>query len=203
VLVDDASGTLQTIAKDVKIQVEFNPAAVTEYRLIGYETRKLNREDFNNDKVDAGEIGAGHTVTALYEIVPAGSPGRLIEDLRYRSDKAAAPADTKKADELAFVKLRYKKPGGDKSTLITTPVTTADEVPSIGAADTDARFAAAVAGFGQVLKGGRYTGDWSIDDAIAFAEGARGKDPFGYRAEFLNLARLAKTAAALEPLKQR
>ncbi|BAQ16564.1 vWA domain-containing protein [Methyloceanibacter caenitepidi] len=203
VLVDDAAGTLQTIAKDVKIQVEFNPAAVSEYRLIGYETRKLNREDFNNDKVDAGEIGAGHTVTALYEIVPAGSSGRFVEDLRYRSNEAETSPASKNSDELAFVKIRYKQPDGDKSELISTPVTTADAVPSTSAADTDARFAAAVAGFGQVLKGGRYTGDWSIDDAIALAEGARGKDPFGYRAEFLNLARLAKTAAALEPLKQR
>ncbi|ODR94985.1 hypothetical protein AUC70_04260 [Methyloceanibacter stevinii] len=203
VLVDDAAGTLQTIAKDVKIQVEFNPAAVSEYRLIGYETRKLNREDFNNDKVDAGEIGAGHTVTALYEIVPAGSSGRLVEDLRYQSDDAAAPADPESTDEMAFVKIRYKQPDGAKSELISTPVTGADAVSSIGGADTDARFAAAVAGFGQVLKGGRYTGDWSIDDAITLAQGARGQDPFGYRAEFLNLARLAKTAAALEPLKQR
>jgi len=152
---------------------------VTEYRLISFETRKLNREDFNSDKIDAGEIGAGHTVTALYEIVPVGSSGRLVADLRYKSDEAAAPAEVKSADELAFVKIRYKQPDADKSTLIMTPVTTADEVPSIEAADTDARFAAAVAGFGQVLKGGRYKGDWLIDDAIALAEGARGKDPFG------------------------
>ena len=203
VLVDDAGGTLQTIAKDVKIQVEFNPATVSEYRLIGYETRILNREDFNNDKVDAGEIGAGHTVTALYEITPAGSEGRLVDDLRYESGGSAPAAKAGAATgELAFVKIRYKQPDGDKSTLITTPVTRADETASIQAADTDARFAAAVAGFGQVLKGGRYTGDWSIDEAIALAEGARGADRFGYRSEFLNLARLAKTAAALEPLKR-
>lgn len=203
VLVDDAGGTLQTIAKDVKIQVEFNPAAVSEYRLIGYETRVLNREDFNNDKVDAGEIGAGHTVTALYEIVPAGSGARLVDDLRYESgDSATARKDGAATGELAFVKIRYKEPGGDKSTLVTTPVTRADETASVQAADADARFAAAVAGFGQVLKGGRYTGGWSIDDAIALAEGARGADRYGYRSEFLNLARLAKTAAALEPLKR-
>jgi len=204
VLVDGASGTLQTIAKDVKIQVEFNPSAVSEYRLIGYETRRLNREDFNNDKVDAGEIGAGHTVTALYEIVPEGSSGRLVDDLRYDpSQPKANDTNLDRANELAYVKIRYKEPDGDKSKLITTPVTDADQVASINAADTDARFAAAVAGFGQVLKGGRYTGTWSIDDAIKLAEGARGTDKFGYRAEFLNLARLAKSASALEPLKKK
>jgi Ca-activated chloride channel family protein len=199
VLVTELSSTLFTIAKDVKIQVEFNPAAVAEYRLIGYETRVLEREDFNNDKVDAGEIGAGHTVTALYEITPIGSEGRLIDDLRYESS-GKPPA--KPSDEIAFVKIRYKRPDGDKSTLITIPVTRADEVASVEAADADARFAAAVAGFGQVLKGGRYTGAWSIDDAIALAEGARGADRFGYRNEFLNLARLAKSAAAMAPLRQ-
>ncbi|HUU25314.1 MAG TPA: VWA domain-containing protein [Methyloceanibacter sp.] len=199
VLVDDVAATLQTIAKDVKIQVEFNPAAVAEYRLIGYETRVLNREDFNNDKVDAGEIGAGHTVTALYEITPAGSKGRLVDDLRYRS---ADQVEDKPTNEIAFVKIRYKQPDGSKSTLITTPVTRADEVATVAGADTEARFAAAVAGFGQALKGGRYTGDWSIDDAIALAEGARGPDRFGYRNEFVNLARLAKSSAAMAPLKQ-
>lgn len=199
VLVDDVAATLQTIAKDVKIQVEFNPAAVAEYRLIGYETRVLEREDFNNDKVDAGEIGAGHTVTALYEITPTGSEGRLIDDLRYGSS-GKPPAEP--ADEIAFVKIRYKQPDNDKSTLITIPVTRADEVASVEAADADARFAAAVAGFGQVLKGGRYTGAWSIDDAIALAEGARGPDRFGYRNEFLNLARLAKSAQSMAPLRQ-
>ncbi len=197
VLVEDVAATLQTIAKDVKIQVEFNPAAVAEYRLIGYETRMLNREDFNNDKVDAGEIGAGHTVTALYEITPVGSEGRLVDDLRYQSRRPAAEP----AEEIAFVKIRYKQPDGDKSMLITTPVTRADMVASVAAADADARFAAAVAGFGQVLTGGRYTGDWSIDDATALAEGARGDDRFGYRNEFVSLTRLAKTAAAMAPLR--
>ncbi len=195
VLVEDVAATLQTIAKDVKIQVEFNPAAVAEYRLIGYETRALNREDFNNDKVDAGEIGAGHTVTALYEITPTGSDGRLVDDLRYKSSNSV----TEPSDEIAFIKIRYKRPDSATSTLITIPVTRADAVTSVGAADSDARFAAAVAGFGQVLKGGRYTGNWSIDDAIALAESARGPDRFGYRSEFVNLARLAKSAAALAP----
>jgi len=199
VLVDDVAATLRTIAKDVKIQVEFNPAAVAEYRLIGYETRVLERQDFNNDKVDAGEIGAGHTVTALYEITPTESEGRLIDDLRYDSSGKPPAGPT---DEIAFVKIRYKQPDSDKSTLITIPVTRADEVASVEAADADARFAAAVAGFGQVLKGGRYTGAWSIDDAIALAEGARGPDRFGYRNEFVNLARLAKSAQAMAPLRE-
>ena len=198
VLVDDVRGTFETIAKDVKIQIEFNPAAVSEYRLIGYETRMLKREDFNNDKVDAGEIGAGHTVTALYEIVPAGSNGRRIDNLRYQPSEKATGAD----GEYAFVKIRYKQPDGDMSKLITTPVTGANEVSSISAADDDARFAAAVAGFGQILKGGKYTGTWSIDDATALAEGARGADGYGYRSEFVNLTRLAKTAAAMEPLQR-
>jgi len=198
VLVDDVRGTFETIAKDVKIQVEFNPAAVSEYRLIGYETRMLKREDFNNDKVDAGEIGAGHTVTALYEFVPAGSDGRRIDDLRYRSSGEAAGAD----GEYAFVKIRYKQPDGEESKLIATPVTGANEVTSVSAADDDARFAAAVAGFGQILKGGKYTGTWSIDDATTLAEGARGADRYGYRGEFVNLTRLAKTAAAMEPLQR-
>ena len=198
VLVDDVRGTFETIAKDVKIQIEFNPAAVSEYRLIGYETRMLKREDFNNDKVDAGEIGAGHTVTALYEIVPADSNGRRIDDLRYQPSEKATGAD----GEYAFVKIRYKQPDGDMSKLITTPVTGANEVSSISAADDDARFAAAVAGFGQILKGGKYTGTWSIDDATALAEGARGADGYGYRSEFVNLTRLAKTAAAMEPLQR-
>ena len=199
VFVDDVAATLQTIAKDVKIQVEFNPAAISEYRLIGYETRMLNREDFNNDKVDAGEIGAGYTMTALYEITPKGSKGRLVDNLRYSS---ADEARAEKTDEIAFIKIRYKKPDGDKSALITTPVTRAHEVASIAAADAETRFATAVAGFGQVLKGGRYTGAWSFDDAISLANGARGADPFGYRSEFINLARLAKSAAAMAPLRQ-
>ena len=188
ILVEEAASTLFPIAKDVKIQVEFNPATVAEYRLIGYETRALNREDFNNDKVDAGEIGADHTVTALYEITPVGGATQ-VDPLRYG---ASAQADAK-SDELAFVKIRYKQPDADESQLITRPVTPADRA----APDTEARFAAAVAGFGQLLRGGRYTGEFSYDDVIALANGAKGGDPFGYRAEFVTLVRLAETAAAL------
>ena len=187
VLVEEASGALFPIAGDVKIQVEFNPAQVSEYRLIGYETRSLNREDFNNDAVDAGEIGAGHTVTALYEITPKGSPAERIGDLRY------AQADETEANpsrELAFLKLRYKRPGEDRSNLIETPVT--PDRADIPASET--RFAAAVAGFGELLRGSTEIAGWDYDDALALASAARGDDPFGYRAEFLNLVRLAKLA---------
>lgn len=200
VLVEQVGSTLFTIAKDVKIQVEFNPAMVSEYRLIGYETRQLARQDFNNDKVDAGDIGAGHTVTAIYEVTPADSAARLVDDLRY--GKKAGADNSGKVGEYGFLKMRYKLPGQDKSTLVTTPITTAMTVASLDQAPREARFAAAVAAYGQLLRGGRYTGDFSYDDVIALAQGAKGDDRFGYRAEFINLVRLAKSAAALAPLKQ-
>ena len=200
-LVDEATSMLFPIAKDVKIQVEFNPAAVSEYRLIGYETRMLAREDFRNDRVDAGEIGSGHTVTAIYEVVPAGSGAERVAPLRYRRGEAEE-TDTEFGDELAFLKIRYKRPDADTSILITRAVTTADAFESVEAAPREARFATAVAGFGQLLRGGRHTGDYGYDDVIALAQGARGDDPFGYRAEFVNLVRLAKTAAAMAPLRQ-
>ena len=200
-LVDEATSMLFPIAKDVKIQVEFNPAAVSEYRLIGYETRMLAREDFRNDRVDAGEIGSGHTVTAIYEVVPAGSGAERIAPLRYRRGEAAETG-AGFGDELAFLKIRYKRPDADTSILITRAVTTADAFESVEAAPREARFAAAVAGFGQLLRGGRHTGDYGYDDIVALARGARGDDPFGYRAEFINLVRLAKSAAALEPLRR-
>ena len=202
VLVEEAASTLFPIAKDVKIQVEFNPAAVREYRLIGYETRMLAREDFRNDQVDAGEVGAGHAVTVLYEVTPAGSGAERIAPLRYRRGEAAEAVDAG-ADfdgELAFVKIRYKLPEADASTLITRPVTEADGYASVAAAPPDARFAAAVAGFGQLLRGGRYTGGYGYGygDVIALAQGARGEDPFGYRAEFIGLVRLARSLASAE-----
>ncbi|OYX43602.1 MAG: hypothetical protein B7Z02_08665 [Rhodobacterales bacterium 32-67-9] len=185
VLVDQLSGALFPIADDVKIQVEFNPAAVAEYRLIGYETRALAREDFNNDRVDAGEIGAGHQVTALYEITPVGSPARLSDPLRYAAAPEGGPAK-----ELGFLKLRYKAPGAATSELLETPIPAEP-----GAADTDARFAAAVAGMGQLLSGPKYLGHWGWDDAIALANGAKGDDPFGYRAEAVQLMRLGQSLA--------
>ena len=199
-LVEEATSMLFPIAKDVKIQVEFNPAAISEYRLIGYETRMLAREDFGNDRVDAGEIGSGHTVTALYEVIPAGSGAERVAPLRYARDPGAGAAGDLE-DELAFVKVRYKLPDADTSTLITRAVTPADILETMDAAPREARFAAAVAAFGQLLRGGGYTGDYGYDDVIALAQGARGDDPFGYRAELVNLVRLAKSAAALEPLR--
>ncbi|CRL97151.1 MULTISPECIES: vWA domain-containing protein [unclassified Pseudomonas] len=183
VLVDQLSSTLAVVARDVKLQVEFNPARVSEYRLLGYENRALKREDFNNDKVDAGEIGAGHTVTALYEIVPKGEKGWL-EPLRY----AAAPAGEGKSGELAMLRVRYKPAGGGESQLIERPINN----ESTKASD-DLRFAAAVAAFAQQLKGdGRYTGSMSLQDTAALARSARGDDPFGLRGEFVQLVELAQ-----------
>ena len=193
-LVEGASAMLFPIAKDVKIQVEFNPETVAEYRLIGYETRALTREDFNNDKVDAGDIGAGHTVTALYEITPAAGGSPLIGDGRYQ-EKTKPAAGNDHADEYGFLKIRYKLPNEDSSKLITTPISRSQELS--GNDLHEAQWATAVAGFGQILKGGKYTGTYAYDDVIALARGAKGDDPFGYRAEFLNLVRLAKTASAL------
>ncbi len=187
VLVDQLTGALFPIAGDVKVQVEFNPATVAEYRLIGYETRALNREDFNNDKVDAGEIGAGHSVTAIYEVTPVGSPAVLNDPLRY----SAEPALAGDAGELGFLRLRYKEPGEDVSQLIETPI-----LPDTGAATEDVRFSAAMAGFGQLLRGSDYLGGWSWGDAIALATGARGEDAFGYRAEAIGLMRLAESLSA-------
>lgn len=196
VLVEDASSTLFTIAKDVKIQVEFNPQAVSEYRLIGYETRALAREDFNNDKVDAGEIGSGHSVTAIYEITPKGSPAQQIDNLRYGEATTNNAAGIANADEYAFVKIRYKLPSEDISKLITTPVTKANEVASFDAASTDQRFSVAVAAFGQKLRNTSQTADFGWDKLTGIATASRGDDPFGYRAEFLSLVRLATALEA-------
>jgi len=199
VLVEEATSTLFPIAKDVKIQVEFNPATVAEYRLIGYETRLLNRDDFNNDKVDAGDVGSGQTVTALYEIVPVGGP-RVIGDLRYAEPSAAA-APTSSANEYAFVKIRYKLPKSDVSTLISTPVDRSSEHARFEEAPLEARFATSVAAFGELLRGGRYIGTFAYDDVLHIGTAARGDDPFGYRSEFLQLVRAAKTASAMQPLR--
>ena len=196
VLVQEAGATMFTIAKDVKIQVEFNPAIVQEYRLIGYETRHLNREDFNNDKIDAGEIGAGHAVTAIYEITPVGATA-VVDNLRYGATEKALVAgnDEDKSEfnnELAFLKMRYKRPDSNTSVLMTRPITSSDE-QSFESLPDDIRFASSVAGFGQLLRDSQYTGDLTWDKVIETANGARGKDEFGYRAEFVNLLRLAKS----------
>lgn len=191
-LVEEASSTLFPIAKDVKIQVEWNPARVSEYRLIGYETRALRREDFNNDKVDAGDVGSGHRVTAIYEITPVGAEKKLVDDLRYGRKTPAAAQGAE--SELGFLKLRYKLPKEEASRLITQPIAESPSVENIAHAPQDVRFSIAVAAFAQLLKGAPYLGDYGYDDVIALAQGAKGDDPFGYRAEFVNLARLAKSA---------
>jgi Ca-activated chloride channel homolog len=186
VLVKEAGATLVTVAKDVKIQVEFNPANVTAYRLIGYENRLLRNEDFNDDKKDAGEIGAGHTVTALYEIVPAGVEidAPTVDPLKYQRP-ASATVSAARA-ELMTVKLRYKAPDGDESRLITVPVKnrTAELSANVG-------FAAAVAQFGMVLRQSEHRGSSTLQDAAAMARRFRGADPDGYRAEFVRLVELA------------
>jgi Ca-activated chloride channel family protein len=197
VLVEEATSTLIPIAKDVKIQVEFNPAAVSEYRLVGYETRLLNRDDFNNDKVDAGDVGSGQTVTALYEIVPVGGP-TAVGDLRYGAATASNERAGSNAGEYAFVMIRYKLPQAETSALISTPVGRASEHARLQDAPIDARFATSVAAFGEILRGGRHTGRFGYDDVLGLASAARGDDPFGYRSEFLQLVRAAKTASAMQ-----
>jgi Ca-activated chloride channel family protein len=189
-LSDQLSGTIQTIAKDVKIQIEFNPAVVAEYRLIGYENRALQREDFNNDRKDAGEIGAGHTVTAIYEIALKGSKGLLVDPLRYGNVEHGGKPNPD-ASEFAFLRLRYKAPDGDVSKLIETPLPVS-VLKEPGEAPADARFAVAVAAFGQKLRGGDYIGAFGYDQIAEAARTARGGDSDGYRAEFIDLVEMAK-----------
>ncbi|GAB2178212.1 vWA domain-containing protein [Dongia sp. agr-C8] len=190
-LVDQLAATIQTIAKDVKVQVEFNPAVVAEYRLIGYENRALKREDFNNDQKDAGEIGAGHTVTALYEIALKGSKGLTVDPLRYGSEPVATTEPAVKPEEFAFLRLRYKAPDGEVSRLIETPLATARlDKPESTNAELD--FAAAVAAFGQKLRGGDYLKNYSYDQIAELARAARGSDEDGMRAEFIELVEMSK-----------
>ncbi|MFZ6046501.1 von Willebrand factor type A domain-containing protein [Pseudomonas sp. CR3202] len=197
VLVDQLGSTLSVVARDVKLQLEFNPAEVSEYRLLGYENRALKREDFSNDKVDAGEIGAGHTITALYEIVPAGAKGWL-EPLRYQP---AARAEGK-AGELAWLRVRYKAPGSEQSRLLERPIA-AGKVPNLDEASEDLRFAAAVAAFAQQLKGGQYTGAFGLADSATLARAARGDDRFGLRGEFVQLVELAQSLQTPVPSQAR
>ncbi|MBD2837419.1 VWA domain-containing protein [Pseudomonas sp. JM0905a] len=193
VLVDQLGSTLSVVARDVKLQLEFNPAEVSEYRLLGYENRALKREDFSNDKVDAGEIGAGHTITALYEIVPTGAKGWL-EPLRYQS---AVKAEGK-AGELAWLRVRYKVPGSEQSRLLERPIAAGKALP-LDQASEDLRFAAAVAAFAQQLKGGQYTGEFGLADSAGLARGARGDDRFGLRGEFVQLVELAQSLQTPAP----
>jgi Ca-activated chloride channel family protein len=190
VLVDEMSSTMLTIAKDVKIQIEFNPAVVAEYRLIGYENRLLKREDFNNDKVDAGEIGAGHSVTALYEITFNDSKGKKIDSLRYRQDYMQE--DTMD-NEIAFLKLRYKQPDAEESQLLEWLVSRDEIITDFNQTTNAFRFSAAVAAFAQQLRGGKLTGDFGYESIRGLAASARGHDTFGYRGEFLSLVKLAQS----------
>ncbi|WP_282110920.1 vWA domain-containing protein [Shewanella algicola] len=192
VLVDQFSATLLTIAHDVKIQIEFNPAVVSEYRLIGYENRLLNRSDFNNDAVDAGEIGAGHSVTALYELRYNDSQNKLADPLRYSASMATDTDVSINSDEVAFLKLRYKAIGGQASQLLTYPITKPQQLSHLHQASDDLRFAAAVAGFGQLLNHNNYVHDTDYAKLITLAESAMGQDRFGYRHEFVQLLKTAK-----------
>jgi len=195
VLVAEAGSTLVTVAKDVKIQVEFNPSAVGAYRLIGYENRKLKSRDFNDDTKDAGEMGAGHTVTALYEIVPPGEDVNTggVDPLKYQRPAEASPTPgrvTVPSNELMTVKVRYKQPSGDRSSLVTVPVVARNTT-----SPRHVNFAAAVAQFGMLLRNSPYKADSTWADAARLARGARGDDSDGYRAEFV---RLVELAAALD-----
>ncbi|HWA32800.1 MAG TPA: VWA domain-containing protein, partial [Cyclobacteriaceae bacterium] len=187
VLVNEFGGTMFTIAKDVKIQVEFNPEKVQAYRLIGYENRMLRSEDFNNDKKDAGELGSGHTVTALYEIIPAGvnSDFYKIDDLKYQKNQIVNNGATSR--ELLTIKLRYKKPDGDTSKLIVHPLL--DSNVALSKTSDDFRWSAAVAAFGMLLRDSEFVKGYTYDTLVQLAQGARGNDKEGYRAEFINLAK--------------
>jgi Ca-activated chloride channel family protein len=189
VLVTELAGTMFVIAKDVKLQIEFNPAKVDSYRLIGYENRLLNKEDFNDDKKDAGELGAGHTVTALYEIVPANAKTeKKVDDLKYQQLETTPYAY--KTNELMFVKLRYKEPKEDTSKLIEHPLQ--DEGVKFDKTSNNFRYSAAVAEFGMLLRESKFKGDSTFDSVLEMAKGSMGKDDFGYRAEFVQLVEKAK-----------
>jgi Ca-activated chloride channel family protein len=205
VLAEQVNGTLAVIAKDVKVQVEFNPAKVQAYRLIGYENRLLKKEDFNNDKIDAGDIGAGHTVTALYEVVPAGvewKPDATVDELKYRKpetgDRKAKSESSPVSgianpvsQELLTVKLRYKAPDGDTSKLLEFPLT--DQNAAFADASGDFKFAAAVAGFGMVLRDSPHKGAATLAEVLHWAEQGTGSDAGGYRGEFISLVKQAET----------
>ena len=201
-LVEQAGGTLVTIAKDVKIQVEFNPLEVSAYRLIGYENRLLAKEDFNNDQVDAGEIGAGHTVTALYEVVPVGAPmpteTPAVDALKYQRPAGATATPPSKsrgevaaAPEMLTVKIRYKEPMGDVSSKLEFPLR--DSGAAFASASPDFKFAAAVAAFGMVLRDSPHKGTGTLTDVVAWGRAGLGNDAGGYRAEFISLVERAQT----------
>ncbi len=197
VLVEQMSGTLMTIAKDVKIQIEFNPTTVAGYRLLGYENRVLAAQDFNDDKKDAGEIGAGHTVTALYELIPAGKAGKKetkklpeVDALKYQTPVEPTPQAKELAGELLTLKLRYKQPEGDVSKLLEQPLK--NEVTGYAQASPDFKFASSVAGFGMLLRHSKYHGSATFDAVLELAQEGIGRDEGGYRKEFVELVRKAK-----------
>lgn len=193
VLVNEFGSTLFTIAKDVKIQVEFNPAKVQAYRLVGYENRMLAKEDFNDDTKDAGELGSGHTVTALYEVIPAGVKDdftKSVDPLKYQANTIPLFGNT---EEIMTIKLRYKKPDGDDSRLIVHPVM--DTHTALAATSDNFRFSAAVAAFGMLLRKSDYKQFASYDQVITMARGARGMDNNGYRTEFIRLVQSANLLA--------
>lgn len=188
VLVNEFGGTLFTIAKDVKIQIEFNPAVVESYRLIGYENRLLNNEDFDDDKKDAGELGSGHTVTALYEIVPAKKGSEMSGSLKYQNTEIKPSALS--ADEMATVKFRYKKPDSDKSILLEEIIP--EKTVATSKTSANFRFSAAVAGFGMLLRNSEFKGNLTWKSVTEMAESAKGVDKNGYRSEMIQLVKLAQ-----------
>ena len=199
VLVNEFGGTLFTIAKDVKLQIEFNPAKVQGYRLIGYENRMLAKEDFNDDKKDAGELGSGHTVTAIYEVIPVGVKSSFLKDvdaLKYQKDVAPL-SKSNHTDEILTVKFRYKAPDGDVSKLIEHPV--ADKQMAIAKTSDNFRFAAAVAQFGMLLRDSEFKSDASYSSVVEMARKARGNDDEGYRSEFIRLVESAQLLAKSKP----
>jgi Ca-activated chloride channel homolog len=195
VLVNEFGGTLFTIAKDVKLQVEFNPSKVQGYRLVGYENRLLNKEDFNDDKKDAGELGSGHTVTALYEVIPVGvkSPYlKQVDALKYQSTRPAGTASA----ELLTVKFRYKAPEDNNSKLIEHPVL--DSHPAFDKTSENFRFAAAVAQFGMLLRASEFKGTATYGSVVKIATAAKGRDGEGYRKEFIKLVKKAALIKGIE-----
>ncbi|MFH1267580.1 MAG: VWA domain-containing protein [Planctomycetota bacterium] len=191
VLVEEMGGTLVTIAKDVKIQVDFNPTRVGAYRLIGYENRMLRAEDFHDDTKDAGEIGSGHTVTALYELIAAGQEGELPKVDASKYQQPVASSEAAQTDEIFTLKLRYKQPDSDTSQLLTFPVL--DPGTTLADASGDFHFATAVACFGMVLRESEHRGTSTLDLALELAQAGKGQDPGGYRSEFVQLIGLAKS----------
>ncbi|MEP6467572.1 MAG: YfbK domain-containing protein, partial [Parafilimonas sp.] len=201
VFVNEFGGTLFTIAKDVKLQVEFNPEKVQGYRLIGYENRLLNKEDFNDDKKDAGELGSGHTVTALYELIPVGIKDTMMKDvdvLRYQKIKQSKQNNF--GDELMNIKLRYKQPDGNKSALIIHPLK--DENIAFNSTSNNFRFAASVAEFGMLLRNSQYRGNADFLSVKQTAQSAMGNDEEGYRKEFIQLVKSASSLKEKETAKQ-